>query len=164
MLSPFVCSVTLRLIVERVLLQDAEVEAETPTIPSAFGLDIGKTVWETLGEESSRRMVAANMYVQGELVNEHLRRLPRPSKGRGFGYHVFCSSNNKGSLELIEELMQEHQELGECFTTQNVEDLKQCDHMLVYLNGLTWTSGEMSEAFASEASNFLYLKLARLFV
>ena len=95
-------------------------------------------------------MVAENLYVQGELVNKRLRGLLPPTKGSGVGHHIFCSPNNIGSLELIQELMDEHKELGRCATTQNLEDLDSCDHMLVYLTGLTWTSGETSLALASE--------------
>jgi hypothetical protein len=84
-------------------------------------------------------------YLQGEICHQrvgHLRRL----KGRQC--HLFVSEQNAGASELVDELRRMR---GLALvTTSKQAELPQCDAMLVYLNDLTWTSGEVSAAFGRE--------------
>jgi len=76
-----------------------------------------------------------NIYLQGSasfaLPNKH-----NPVK-------VYCSRHNPGSAEMASEMNLEWRGLLEI-----VDSLGECDHMLVYLNALTWT--HEPEAFAAE--------------
>eukprot|EP00966_Prymnesium_polylepis_P334230 7389617-Prymnesium_polylepis.1 len=56
---------------------------------------------------------------------------------------VYCSRHNPGSAEMASEMNLEWRGLLEI-----VDSLGECDHMLVYLNALTWT--HEPEAFAAE--------------
>lgn len=94
------------------------------------------------------------MYVQGEIANQTVVWRP-PVKQ----YHVFCSTANPGATALMRELgihfgfsMEEHER--QCsssakrrlYTSSDGEDMPQCDHFLLYLTDLTWTSGDESTA------------------
>ena len=83
------------------------------------------------------------MYVQGEIVNKKLPKIRE-------GYRVYCSEHNIGAAELMHELIDVRRELRRCIIIQDVEMLQSCDVVLIYLTGLTWTSGDASEAFAHE--------------
>eukprot|EP00966_Prymnesium_polylepis_P161540 3733383-Prymnesium_polylepis.1 len=56
-----------------------------------------------------------------------------------FTVKVFCSSHNPGASELAEELNGIWPGLLQIADVESWSDLKSCDHMLVYLNALTWT-------------------------
>lgn len=85
-----------------------------------------------------------NCYLRGELSLTRLS-LRGPLAGR---HHVFCSANNAGASALICEVQEA---LGvRVAESSNADELHQCDHVLLYLNGLTWTSGETSDALAAE--------------
>ena len=103
--------------------------------------------------------------MQGELVNTRLCRLPPPTKGCGLGYHVYCSQHNAGSFELITELVDDRDDLGECLITQDPDYLERCDHMLLYLTGQTWSRGEAAtEALATELLQAMELNVHVLLV
>eukprot|EP00966_Prymnesium_polylepis_P185028 4288330-Prymnesium_polylepis.1 len=52
---------------------------------------------------------------------------------------VFCSDHNAGAKELAEELNAIWPGLLQIADAESWSDLTTCDHMLVYLNALTWT-------------------------
>ena len=86
--------------------------------------------------------------MQGEIVNKKLPKLHPPTAGKNC--HVYCSPNNPGARELMDELVGKHLELNECIVTVDFEQIASCDFMLIYLTGRTWTSGRTSDAFADE--------------
>lgn len=59
---------------------------------------------------------------------------------------VYISQNNPGAIEVFEEVS----ELVPVKVTRERDDLAFCEHMLLCLNGLTWTRGEESAALAQE--------------
>ena len=65
-----------------------------------------------------------------------------------FTVMVYCSPHNPGARELAEELNGIWPGLLQIANIQSWSDLSACDHMLVYLNGQTWTHD--SETFAAE--------------
>jgi hypothetical protein len=113
------------------------------------------------------------VFVQGELVNRKPT-LHEPANS----FHIFCSSNNPGAIELAQELadimhLTFHANLvrkqpksrrprtrrrrrnatllDTLHVATDIATLCRCDHMLVYLNDLTWTRGEQgSEQFAAD--------------
>ena len=74
-----------------------------------------------------------------------LSRLPATRR-----FHLYCSPFNQGASELHEELCTVVPSLS---ATTRLEALDECDFCLVYLNGLTWTSGEASAQFAAEVEH-----------
>jgi len=101
---------------------------------------------------------AGSTYVDHEIVNG--KRLPlKPPRSR---FHVFCSPLNPGALEMMVEvslqckfeMLLEEAAPGsitdELHVTTNTEHLGECDHVLLYLNGQTWTRGEASTSFCDE--------------
>ena len=85
--------------------------------------------------------------MQGEVACKTVH-LPPPNLIKGHQYHAFCSRNNPGSRELLEELAAAKS--IEVRTTDRLDELDKCEHMLCYLTADTWTSGATSEAFADE--------------
>jgi len=84
-------------------------------------------------------------YLQGEICQQRFARLRRL---KGHQYHLFVSQQNAGASELVDELRRMR---GLALvTTSNLAELPHCDAMLVYLNGHTWTSDEVSAAFGRE--------------
>ena len=84
--------------------------------------------------------MAGELYVQGEAATTKVA-LRRP-----FGeYHLFCSRHNLGASEVANELTASRalfvKGSEQLSWTDNEELLEQCDHMLVLLDGRTWTSG-----------------------
>ena len=61
---------------------------------------------------------------------------------------VYCSPHNPGARELAEELNGIWPGLLQVANILSLSDLSACDHMLVYLNALTWTHNP--ETFAAE--------------
>ena len=139
-------SVTLRLIAERLALRLPSSLAKAGSTFASYS--------KRRAEKSSRREVheerlkASDLYVQGEIVNKRLPKLPQ-------GSHVYCSVHNTGAADLMRELRAAHWQFKECTTTQEVEAIESCDVMLIYLNGLTWTRGHASEALADEVRRAL---------
>jgi len=80
--------------------------------------------------------------------------LPPPLSGRK--YHLFCSEFNAGALALAEELRESDVFLTDgkkasaplSFTT-DVDELDECNHMLVLLDERTWTSGAETAMFVA---------------
>jgi len=67
------------------------------------------------------------------------------------GHHtvsVYCSAHNSGARELAEELNAVWPGLLQVANVQSWANLGGCDHMLVYLNALTWT--HEPESFAAD--------------
>ena len=95
--------------------------------------------------ERSERVHQAATVLQGELTYEKPT-VPPPRNGRK--YHIYCSVHNTDAAELLREVAS-HFELKVAFT-ESIEHLESCERMIVYLTGLTWTSGEASAVFASE--------------
>jgi len=65
-----------------------------------------------------------------------------------FTVKVYCSEHNAGARELAEELNTIWPGLLQIANVQSWSDVGACDHMLVYLNALTWTHDP--ETFAAE--------------
>jgi len=61
---------------------------------------------------------------------------------------LYCSSHNPGAAELSEELNRTWPGLLQVVDVQSQRDLSTCDHMLIYLNALTWTHDP--ETFAAD--------------
>jgi len=76
---------------------------------------------------------------------------------RHFTVKVYCSPHNPGARELAEELNAIWPGLLQVAHVRSWSDLSTCDHMLVYLNGLTWTHGP--EPFAAEIREALRMGL-----
>ena len=111
--------------------------------------------WNRIGafQDVTMRLVAERLlpeaaraatYLRGELSRLDLV-LQRPLPGR---FHVYCSPNNAGAAALLHEM---HEALGmQAVVSANPDELPSCGRMLLYLNGLTWTSGAMSDALAAD--------------
>ena len=106
---------------------------------------------------------AGKSYVAGELISRPLQQLPAPTHPSL--YHCYCSPVNPGALELMHELATVRgyqlgdgclpargvaEAKGKLHVATDVGELPQCQHMLLYLNGQTWTRGGASEALADE--------------
>ena len=99
---------------------------------------------------------AGTTYVDHEIVNEEFGGI-RPPTGR---FHLYCSALNLGSKSLVLEVGMERDfkvsfedtsfEDNELYVTTDVANLPECDHMLLYLTGQTWTRAEASAALAEE--------------
>ena len=88
---------------------------------------------------------AGEIYMQGEAATGKIA-LPPPLKGRK--YHLFCSPFNAGAQAFAEELkvapvfVTTGNKASATLTyTADVTELAACDHMLVLLDGRTFTSG-----------------------
>jgi hypothetical protein len=144
--------------------------------PSA-GIGIFQDVTMRLIAERLLEDAAGTTYVDGELISHKLKALPPPKDEHKF--HICCSSRNPGALELMVELAREQKfelKLDEvlqdtpsdsdfrsqmevlCMTT-NVDQLAECDHLLLYLTSQTWTRGEESEALAKEVERAMDLSV-----
>jgi len=100
------------------------------------------------------------VYVQGEMTNQRPALLEPTAK-----HHVFTSSNNPGARELMHELAERlgmevvvngeessnlldvrkrrrSYNLNRLLVTTHIGELRECDHMLLYLTSETWTRAE----------------------
>ena len=98
-------------------------------------------------------------YMQGEVVNATV--VVPPPRG-GCKYHLFCTGQVPGIAHLITELTEAMGVRIEM--TGRQAEMSQCECCLVYLNGLTWTSGERSEAFAAQVEMAMELGVRLLLV
>lgn len=94
-------------------------------------------------------------YMQGELAQ---RRSMLPAPSAGHVHHLYCSRHNEGAAELVSEVERERCLDGALKTTPSGAELPGCEAMLLYLHGLTWTSGEASAVLAEEVARALYSK------
>ena len=133
-----------------------EIESWGYTMPSANALHDALSShepieWNRLGplQDVTIRLIAERLlpaappgspyYVNSELSAQRPV-LPRLKDGQ---HHVFCSQNNVGALELLQQI---REALGiEIAWTSNEADLGTASTMLLYLNGRTWTSSASSE-------------------
>jgi hypothetical protein len=93
-----------------------------------------------IAEKGILHGVAGELYLQGEAAMGKVT-LPEPLKGRT--HHLFCSEFNSGAKEVAEELKTSDVIVaGMLKYTVHVDQLEQCDHMLILLDQRTWTSGE----------------------
>ena len=138
--------VSLRLIAESILYPHVQV-ARLERLQSIRdgGADGDLTDGKNKLVVGSQRGKDQHTYLQGEL-SCLVPTLAAPRDGRI--YHVYCSPHNAGALELMREVSAQFKQ--EITATEEATDLPACERMLVYLNGLTWTSGEASDAFAEE--------------
>jgi len=112
--------------------------------------------WNRLGhfQDITLRLIAERLlptghprtYVQGELICRATLPLPAPRLGRRF--HAYCSSHNEGAAELLGEVARARK--LSIMLTQELEQIEQCECMLLYLTAQTWTSGSASEQLAEE--------------
>ena len=93
-----------------------------------------------------------NTFVQDELLMSCVT-IPPPKQLGGCSFHLFCSSHNQGACELVQEA-NKMLHLDAAFTSK-IDEIGECAHMLVYLNKLTWTSGDKSVRFAMDVDQAL---------
>lgn len=116
---------------------------------TAFQAITLRLIVERLLTQAERKKV----FVQGELGAQALS---PPSLARGRTFHLYCSPNNEGAREVGDELnellvkLNKHEGEPLLKTTTSLDDLDQCEHMLLYLTAKTWTNGEHSKEFARE--------------
>ena len=156
-----------RLMTERLIAADAwydkwSFDAEWPR-----GADLALALfksdpieWARLSpfQDVSMRLIAQSVtlvdsavYLEGEVAMATPILPPPHNKA----YHIYCSPNNSGAEELMNEMAGAH---GlQLKVTTEASALGECMHALVYLNGETWTSGAVSEAFATEVECALEL-------
>jgi len=115
---------------------------------------------------------AGNTFLAREIVSQSLKPLRAPNAH----YHVYCSSHNHGAIQLAMEVSGERgftlQSKGQetartvnaLYTTTEVSNLAECDHMLLYLTSRTWTQGETSAALSEELQKALDLGVHILLV
>lgn len=85
------------------------------------------------------------VYVQGEIDSQQIKAV-QLTRGRRF--HLYCSPRCLGASALADEMSNV---LGiPILWTDNLSELDQCEHFLLYLTSFTWTRGQASEAFACE--------------
>ena len=66
-------------------------------------------------------------------------------------FHLFVSSNNHGALKLVQEVGDLIKPLALSLSvTTNIAELQSCQHMLLYLDRRTWTSGKFSAVLEEE--------------
>ena len=109
-----------------------------------------------IAEQLLPERVRGTTYLRGELAR--LRpSLPRLQRGC---CHVYCSPHNAGASALMREV-------GEMLREEVVAsstEMTRCRVMLVYLNGLTWTSGETSDRFADDVMQAMDASIPLLLV
>jgi len=150
---PHLQDVTIRLIAQRGVLRSKARTSTTQTLGRLFG-SCSASLAAHVG---SRRHASAHvgtsseLYLENEMAFEKVI-LPPPLSGRR--YHLFCSTWNAGALALAEELSESNVFVTEgkkasatLYFTTDVDELAQCDHMLVLLDERTWTSGADTAKF-----------------
>jgi hypothetical protein len=133
--------VTLRLIAERLL------EVQSSTSAGGHG---------EISLHVDGRLPRLTVYVQGELANQQPTLLPPAA-----AFHAYVSTYNPGALEVLREMAGA---LGATFdgtaapegkrrlpsnvlrVASDVGELPYCDHMILYLDALTWTRGDGQSA------------------
>ena len=99
---------------------------------------------------SSYQIHAALTYTKKDITRAAYI-LQAPRSGRRF--HLYCSRQVYGSLELAQEVQSAH---GlDLRVSQELVELQDCERMLVYLHKGTWRVGESSEIFAREVATAL---------
>ena len=121
------------------------------------------------------------MYVKAELINQVL---PPLTLKHGRSFHLYRSPHNVGAEKVVDELQQQffkmrdrglialpkslratlRDQFSSLKETTSLAELSQCEHMLIYLTDATWTSGEVSHAFARDVSKALRLGVRLLLV
>jgi len=125
--------VSMRMIAERMLL-------DSPKLPgtASFGSS-------SVDNRNTYRQVA---YVQDELAhrmrNQQILLTPL---SMGCNFHIYCSGHNHGAIDVMNELVSWCPALK--YTTR-IDQICECEHMLVLLTDKTWMSGEASENFAHD--------------
>ena len=100
---------------------------------------------DTVQEELTRAV--SYTFLQGELTRQQCV-VPEPCGG--CKHHIYCSSHNEGAADLMREVASHFNPELTIKVTEDIDELPTCERMLVYLTGLTWTSGAASDAFAQE--------------
>ena len=118
-----------------------------------------KVTMRLIAERLLPAAASGTTYIPGELHRLRVA-LPPPQDGRG--YHLFCSEHNAGALELA-------QEMADALSvplrvSSEASSMHECARVLVYLNGLTWTSGARSVAFAAQLEQAMQAGLRPLLV
>ena len=109
--------------------------------------------WNRIGDfqDVTMRLIAERLlsegqkgttYVEGEISQTH-------ALGNHAVVCVYVSHNNPGCLEVLKEVG----EFVKLEVTHELANLGSCDHMVLCLNGLTWTRGDdMSDLLATEVA------------
>ena len=100
---------------------------------------------------SSYQLHAALTYVQSDITRKAYI-LPAPRRGRRF--HLYCSREVYGSLEVAEEVQAAYR--LDLRVSQELDDMRDCERMLVYLHKGTWRTGPAREAFTQEVVTALH--------
>ena len=81
-------------------------------------------------------------------------------------FHLYCSNHSPRSRAVAEELasLMHRLQLPELQWTDDPEQLEECEHMLVHLDGETWSRGPESNALAHEVCKAMRAGVHRLLV
>ena len=111
-------------------------------------------------------------YVDREIVNQKLKPLSLPTAS----FHIYCSKLNPGAKEIMMEVSGERKfdmlleskvdrkGVNKLHVTTEAANLENCDHMMLYLTGQTWTRGAPSEALGEELMKAMDLQVNVLLV
>jgi hypothetical protein len=150
-----------------------KVEWDNPNLTMPSGQEIidvlfasPPVVWYSLSDpqDVSMRLIAERLvpgftqnygqpYVQIAYVQDELERKFAIEKvqlapfAEGCRFHLYVSEHNPGAHSIAEEL--QSLEPGIQYTTK-IDELHECEHMMVLLSEITWTRGEGTNAFAAE--------------
>ena len=125
--------------------------------------ELSKQPHASLVQASSSGMEAGNVekcYMESELVRRRIA-LPRPRHGKS--YHVYCSDNNAGAAEMLNELRKAH---GiHVMVTRKLSDVRQLkvERFLVYLTAETW-KGSGTTKFVEEVAEAVAARIPLLLV
>jgi len=127
-------------------------------------------------------------YLRREIINEKIV-CPPPTKR----YHVYCSRNNPGAIEMLKEFaksqgltlkfapsrlaparrrsssrpdeqIRANVQNTTVYATHDIEQIDECDSMLVYLTSRTWTRGDASCMFGFEVGRAMDADIPLLLV
>ena len=150
--------VSLRLIAERLLpanhrrrsvARSSENTRQKPVVSlcRSSSLSVNRRASQPSRSFASIRIHDSLTYTQKDITRGTYD-LPTPRSGRRF--HLYCSPQVFGSLELVQEVQAAH---GLTVSVScEAADLPDCERMLVYLHKGTWRIGEASELFAQEVA------------
>jgi len=122
--------VSMRMIAERMM-------PDLPQLPSP----------RVVGLED-RRIYHQVAYVQEELAHRmRNQQIPLTPLSMGCNFHIYCSAHNHGAIGVMKELVSWCPALK--YTTR-IDQIRECEHIVVLLTGKTWMPGEASENFAHD--------------
>ena len=103
--------------------------------------------------------LGSRTYLQDEMSRD---RPALPSPRDGFIFHAYCSRHNAGATLLLREVAET--QTMEIKVSEDFNQLAKCERMICYLTSKTWTSGEVSKAFAWEVQQAMGAGVSLLLV